>query len=115
MTSKNENYTSSSNGNTTSNSNACASTTKNTAATCTEYKAGTTWDVNAITSPGCYVCNWNGSLLRVSDTCFSSSNFTGFNFTSSDSLTVTYLTNDPTATVETCRDIATSTYVYTNF
>ncbi len=112
------------NNNTYSNTNCNSNTTdgcstgntsKTATGTCTEYAAGTTFDVNALTSPGCYVCNWNGSLLRVSDTCFSSSNFTGFNFTCSDTLTVTYLTNDPTATTETCRSLASSCYVYTNF
>jgi hypothetical protein len=85
------------------------------AATCAEPACGSSWSVNEIPTPGCYVCHWNGSLLRVSDAAFTTGGFTSFNFTSSDPLTVTYLTNDPTATIEECRNWANGTNVYCNF
>jgi Zn-dependent M28 family amino/carboxypeptidase len=92
-----------------------ATATTNATATCIEPTCGSTYGVNEIPGPGAYVCHWNGSLLRVSDAAFTSGGFTSFNFTSSDPLTVTFLTNDPTATLETCRSYATGTNVYCNF
>jgi hypothetical protein len=89
--------------------------TATTTSTCTEIACGTTYGVNEIPTPGAYVCNWNGSLLRVSTACFTNAGFTNFNFTSSDPLTVTYLTNDPTASVEDCRTWATDANVFCNF
>jgi len=83
--------------------------------TCTEVTIGTTCEANAITSPGCYVCNWNGSLLRVTNSCFTTSNSVAFSYACSDPLTVTFLSNDPTATLEQCRTIANGAHVYSNF
>lgn len=82
-------------------------------ATCTE--PGATYDVNAISSPGCYACNWNGALLRVSEECFTSDGTTGYSYTTNDSMTVTYLTDDPTASDDECRRIAARANVYTSF
>jgi Zn-dependent M28 family amino/carboxypeptidase len=84
-------------------------------ATLSDLTCGSTFSVNEIPSPGCYACHWNGSLLRVSDAAFTSGGFTSFNFTSSDPMTVTYLTNDPTATIENCRTWADGANVYCNF
>lgn len=84
-------------------------------ATCVEPLSGNTYDVNEIPAAGCYVCNWNGSLLRISEAAFTSGGFTSFNFTSTDPLTVTYLCSDPAATLEECRSSATGYNVYCNF
>lgn len=86
-----------------------------TSTTYAEPSCGTNYDVNEIPSPGCYVCNWNGALMRVSDAAFMSGGFTSFNFTCTDPLTVTYLCCDPTATVEECRNWASGSNVYCNF
>ena len=94
---------------------ATATATGNATATATEPTCGTTYSVNEIPSPGCYVCHWNGSLLRVSGAAFTAAGFTSFNFTSSDPMTVTYLTNNPTATTEECRTEANAANVYANF
>ena len=109
------NNTSGNTGWSTSNANANANANANTTATVAEPTCGTTCSVNEITSPGCYVCHWNGSLLRVSGAAFTAAGFTSFNFTSSDPMTVTYLTNNPTATTEECRTEASAANVYANF
>lgn len=112
----------SSSSNTTSNwsskggSSGCSGTGKNGGCgTATAAKTGTTYNVNEIPTAGCYVCNWNGSLLRVGTGCFSSSGNAAFSFACSDDLTVTYLGDDPTASLETCRNQANSASVYSNF
>ncbi len=92
-----------------------SSTTTTTTDTCTTIKPGTSYDVNQIPSAGCYVCNWNGSLLRINASCFESNGKTTFSYWSSDPLTVTYLTDNPNAPVETCREIANAAYTYFNF
>ena len=107
------NATATANGTTNGTANTTATT--NATATVAEPTCGTTYSVNEIPSPGCYVCHWNGSLLRVSNAAFTVAGFTSFNFTSSDPMTVTYLTNDPTATIEECRTDANGANVYANF
>lgn len=84
-------------------------------ATCSPTATGTSFTVNDITSPGCYVCDWNGALLRLNDSCFDSSNNTYFSFSSNDTLTVTYLTDNPYASVGECRQIANSSDIIFNF
>jgi hypothetical protein len=84
-------------------------------ATCSEATPGTAYNVNEIPTPGCYSCSWNGALLRVSGAGFASNGYTTFNFTSSEPMTVTYLTDDPTASLEECRRIAARSNVYSAF
>ena len=108
--------TSPSNTNTNSNSNSGTGTGTATAtATCTETPTGTTFTVNDIATPGCYVCNWNGSLLRLNDSCFDSSNNTYFSFSSNDTMTVTFLSDNPYASIGECRQIANSSDITFNF
>ena len=84
-------------------------------ATCTEFTTGTTFGINDITSPGCYVCNWNGSLLRINESCFDSSGHTYFAFSSNETLTVTYLTDNAYSPVGECRQTAKSSGISVNF
>jgi hypothetical protein len=115
-TTKNTTNTTGTTGTTNTSTGTATGTASATAtATCIEPTCGSTYSVNEIPTAGCYVCHWNGSLLRVSEAAFTTSGFTSFNFTSSDPLTVTYLTNDPTASVESCRKNATGSNVYCNF
>lgn len=83
--------------------------------TCTNIKPGTTFNVNEVTSPGCYVCNWNGSLLRIGSNGFNGNGNMTFSFQCSDPLSVTYLTDEPTTSIEECRAIANAAYTYFNF
>ena len=107
------------NGNCTTGTTDCTTTTSygggTATATCTTMTAGTTCSVNEITTPGCYVCNWNGSLLRVNDNCFDSSNNTWFSFWSNDSLTCTFICDNPYASIGECRETAKACGVSCNF
>ena len=84
-------------------------------ATCTTFEPGTAYSVNEINTPGCYVCNWNGALLRVNENCFDSSNNTWFSFWSNDPLNVTYLTDNPYASIGECRELAKTYKISTNY
>ena len=93
----------------------CTSKTTSSTATCTTTMPGTTCTINEISSPGCYVCNWNGSLLRVNESCFDSSNNTWFSFCSNDTLTVTFLCENPYTSIGECRDLAKTYRVPCNY
>ena len=84
-------------------------------ATCSDITTGTTFSVNEITTPGCYVCNWNGSLLRVNENSFDSSGNTYFTFSSNETLTVTYLSENPYSAIGECRTTAKNCGVSFNF
>ena len=86
-------------------------TTSNTgSATCTPTAIGTTCAVNDITTPGSYVCNWNGSLLRVDDTAFDRNGSFGCSYESNETLNVTFISEDPNCTTSYARSAATKYY-----
>ena len=57
--------------------------------------AGQTFAFDAIPSPGAYVCNWSGHLLRIPAEALTRAGQPTVNIIGSNPLTVTKLSNDP--------------------
>lgn len=82
--------------------------TNNGTCTTTTTAPGTTCAVNEITTPGCYVCNWNGALWRVGENCFDADGNCCTTFECSTPMTVTFLCDDPDCTTTEARALATT-------
>ena len=93
----------------------CGTGTESKSDACTATMTCATCDVNAITSPGCYVCHWDGSLLRVDESCFTVSGCMSFSLTCNQPMSVTCVSDDPNASMEACRTAARALNLCCNF
>ncbi len=63
------------------------------------------WD--QICTPGTYVCNWSGHLLRVPIESVPAAGTSGFNIVGTDPLFVTKISDDPELNLARARETAT--------
>jgi hypothetical protein len=76
---------------------------------------GTTIPFDAITEPGCYICNWSGHLLRVPQDGVAPGRAPLINLIGHDTLFVTQLSTNPFITVTKARTIASNLDLAVNF
>lgn len=76
---------------------------------------GTTIPFDAITDPGCYICNWSGHLLRVPQDGVAPGRTPLINMIGNDTLFVTLLSTNPFITVTKARTIASNLDLAVNF
>ena len=72
----------------------------------TRIMPGTMVPMESIVDPGCYVCNWNGFLLRVEEECLNENGTTTFEVIGNGPLFVTYLSDDPYCEISEARTFA---------
>jgi hypothetical protein len=76
---------------------------------------GTTVPFEAISEPGCYICNWSGHLLRIPEDGVAPGRSPLINMIGSETLFVTKLSNNPFLTVTKARTIASNLDCAVNF
>ena len=67
---------------------------------------GATLTFDALDTPGTYVCNWNGHLLRVTQPAVAAGAGPAFNFVGSEPLTVTKISDDPYVPINEAKRLA---------
>lgn len=68
---------------------------------------GATIPFNAIDSPGAYLCNWSGHLLRIPERTVVPGDALAVNIVGREPLTVTKISADPAIALERARAAAT--------
>lgn len=76
---------------------------------------GATIPFDAICTPGCYLCNWSGHLLRVPQDGVAPGRQTAYNITGNDTLFVTMLSTNPFIPVTKARLLAANLDIAVNF
>ncbi len=71
------------------------STTTSAVHTASLESVGASFPLDAISTPGAYVCNWSGHLLRVPREAVSGGRTPSFNIVGTEPLTVTKISDDP--------------------
>jgi len=79
------------------------------------YGPGTTLPFEAINSPGCYICNWSGHLIRVPQDGVAAGRPAGFNIVGTDPLYVTMISENPFLPATKARLLASNYDVAVNF
>jgi hypothetical protein len=69
-------------------------------------KPGTQVPFQAINTPGCYICNWSGHLLRVPQDGVAAGQPTALNIVGNEPLFVTMLSENPFIPVTKARVLA---------
>jgi len=76
---------------------------------------GTQIPFEAINEPGCYVCNWNGHLIRVPEDGVKAGRSPLLSITGNGPLFVTKICNNPYIPLSKCRMLAADCDVAVNF
>lgn len=76
---------------------------------------GLTLTFDLIRTPGSYVCNWDGNLLRLQPDGLRSGGSPALNLVGSAPLTVTKLSHDPNLSLESAKALATELHVPVTF
>ncbi len=84
-------------------------------ATPVRSRMGTTVPFDTINSPGAYVCNWSGHLMRVPERTLGPGDTLWLNIVGSEPLTVTKISDDPGVTLTEARNLATALGLRTGF
>ena len=71
-------------------------------------RTGTTVPLDTVASPGAYVCNWSGHLLRVPVGGLTSGGALALNIVGGQPLTVTKISEDPDLPLAEARGLAWS-------
>jgi len=79
------------------------------------WSAGTTGPFEGINSPGCYICNWSGHLLRVPQDGVAPGQWPWLNMVGNDPLFVTKISDNPYLPVTKARLLAANFNVNANF
>jgi len=77
--------------------------------------AGTTIPFDVVDTPGTYVCNWSGHLLRVTPEAVIPGCAPTLNIVGTEPLTVTKLSDNPDLLLSTAKKLATDLALTTNF
>ncbi|MGE3181355.1 MAG: hypothetical protein AB7N71_06975 [Phycisphaerae bacterium] len=72
-----------------------------------QAEIGTTFSFDAITTPGAYICDWSGHLLRVPTEAISKSGAPAMNVIGPSPLTVTKISEDPYIPLTQAKHLAT--------
>lgn len=70
---------------------------------------------DTIAAPGCYVCNWNGFLLRVPEAMVGAGARPPINLVGGEPLFVTRISSDPDIPVTQARRLARERYLKVSF
>jgi hypothetical protein len=76
---------------------------------------GTTVPFDGINSPGCYICNWSGHLLRVPEDGVTPGRSPMLNIVGSEPLTVTKISENPYITITKAKLLASNFDLNVNF
>jgi hypothetical protein len=71
--------------------------------------------LNVIATPGTYVCNWSGHLLRVSAAAVAAHGEPAMNIIGTEPLMVTKLSDDPTLPLGAAKRLAQRYQLHTQF
>ncbi len=71
-------------------------------------RGGVAMPLNAVTSPGTYVCHWSGHLLRVPPRGLGRDGALGVDIVGSEPLVVTKISDDPDLPLSKARGLAWS-------
>jgi hypothetical protein len=69
-------------------------------------RAGATVPLDFVASPGTYVCNWSGHLLRIPQRSLLPSGALAVNIVGGEPLTVTKISDDPDLPLSAARGLA---------
>ncbi len=69
-------------------------------------QAGVRLPLDSVTTPGAYVCNWSGHLLRVPADSLAAGGPLAVNIIGGEPLTVTKISDDPTVPLARARGLA---------
>jgi hypothetical protein len=70
---------------------------------------------NVVDTPGAYVCNWSGHLLRVPDDAITSWRSPVVNLVGNEPLTVTKISDDPDVPLSQAKRLATDLRLEVHF
>ena len=76
---------------------------------------GTTIPFDVVSTPGAYICNWSGHLLRVSESAIAPGGSPAIHLVGSEPLTVTKISDDPRVPVRQAKRLAAGFSVQANF
>ncbi len=80
-----------------------------------QASVGTTIPFEAINSPGTYICNWSGHLLRVPEDGVTPGRSPMINIVGPEPLTVTKISDNPFVTLTKARLLASNWDLNVNF
>jgi hypothetical protein len=92
-----------------------AASTRNKEAEFTNWGFGTQIPFEAISEPGCYVCNWSGHLVRVPHDALKPGRSPLLAIRGAEPLYVTKLSNDPYIPLSKARMLAADCDTHVNF
>jgi len=95
--------------------NVTQNTGQNYTATYGSQTFGTTIPFDAINSPGAYICNWSGHLLRVPDDGITPGRSPLVNIVGCEPLTVTKISDNPFITLTKAKLLASNWDLNVNF
>lgn len=81
----------------------------------TSQQLGITIPFDAICSPGAYICNWSGQLMRIPERTLVPGEALRINIIGREPLTVTKISDDPRVPLVQARNLATTLGVRANF
>ena len=90
-------------------------TTQNFNTNGTSTDCGTCYPFDAISTPGAYICNWSGHLLRVPTDGVTPGRSPLLNIVGSEPLTVTKISDNPYITITKAKLIACNFDLNVNF
>ena len=76
---------------------------------------GTTMPFDVLNTPGAYICNWSGHLLRVPNGAVTLGSSVGLNIIGSEPLTVTKLSDNPNVPLFEAKRLAADLKLDVNF
>jgi hypothetical protein len=79
------------------------------------YNLGQTIPFDGINTPGAYICNWSGHLLRVPEDGVTAGRSPMLNIVGSDPLFVTKISDNPYLTLTKARLLASNHDINVNF
>ena len=79
------------------------------------YTFGATMPFEAISEPGCYVCNWSGHLCRVPQDGVAQGRSPLINIVGNEPLIVTKISDNPYITISKAKMLACNCDVHVNF
>jgi hypothetical protein len=78
-------------------------------------RMGATVPFDTIDSPGAYVCNWSGHLMRIPEHTLDPGDTLRLNIVGCEPLTVTKISDDPGVTLSKARTLAMAMGLRTGF
>jgi hypothetical protein len=80
-----------------------------------EGSVGVQIPFDSLTEPGCYICNWNGHLLRVPEDGIAANSRPQINLVSTEPLFVTKISDNPFIPLTQAKTTASNFDLFVNF